>query len=800
MSRRSAGLPDLPEPDLTEHRLPPRHEFTVPAVHEPVRVRIDTWGVPHIDAADAHDAFLAQGFVAARDRLFQLDLWRRRGLGLLAEALGARYVARDRAARLVRYRGDLAAEWHAYGPGAQAAAEAFVAGVNAWIELTRTDPRLLAPEFGRLGFLPGRWRAEDLAVVRSHGRFGNVEQELARAMTLRDLGQRAEDLRRSREPAGPSVIPEGLDLTALGAQTLAVYREATGPVDLLGPGAAEPVSPAPATDAIRAEGDDGSNAWVLGPSRTATGRPILASDPHRAMTLPSLRYISHLRCPQFDVIGAGEPVLPGMSMGHNDHLAFALTIFPIDQEDLYVYELDPADPHRYRHDGEWHQMERVVESVPVAGSEDAEVELLFTRHGPVLAVDARRCRAVALRAAWLEPGMAPYLGNLQVMTARDAQSYVAALSHWGAPGANHVYACTDGTIGWQAAGRAPVRLGWDGTLPVPGDGRFEWHGFRSHREMPGLSDPPDAWFATSNEFNIGSRPEWLSLGLSRDWAPEGRHRRLAELLPRSESWTVRQCVELQRDVVSRYARQAVGLLRTLATEAAAADPATQAAWRGLCAWDGGMRAADHEPLLYDTWFRHHLRPVLIQRALAGELPERLVAEAVSRLCRVHEAMPDPRPTLRLLAEAVRTPAGRSAVLGSLGGAAEALAAMRDATGAAPRWGETRVSAPRHPLATAGDDWGSPEPRPLSGNAETVALAGFDEHGVQAIGASFSMVVDVGDWDASLAINSPGQSGDPRSDHYDDLHGLWHRGERFPLLYSEEAIARHTQRTLVLTPH
>ncbi|MGW7595518.1 penicillin acylase family protein, partial [Streptomyces rubiginosohelvolus] len=269
-------------------------------------IRTDRWGVPHIEASSADDAFLAQGWVAARDRLFQLDWWRRRGLGRTAEVLGTHYVERDRAARLFLYRGDIDEEWAAYGPRARSAVTRFVAGVNAWIAATVRDPGLLPPEFTELGYRPALW----------------------------EFGAEVEDLRRRRQPAVSPSVPEGLDLATVDPHVLDTYRLAMGPV---------------ATRPVPTRTLEGSNNWGVAGGRTMSGRPLLANDPHRAMSLPSLRYLVHLSCPEFDVIGAGEPALPGISIGHNGAVAFGLTIWPVDQEDLYVYEPHPDDDARYRY-------------------------------------------------------------------------------------------------------------------------------------------------------------------------------------------------------------------------------------------------------------------------------------------------------------------------------------------------------------------------------------------------------------------------------------------------------------------
>ena len=220
------------------------------------------------------------------------------------------------------------------------------------------------------------------------------------------------------------------------------------------------------------------------------------------MTLPSLRYLSHLSAPGFDVIGAGEPALPGISVGHNGHIAFGLTVFPVDQEDLYVYRTRPGHPLEYWYQDRWEPMRVVREQIPVRDGPPDEVELAFTRHGPVIRAVPEKDAAFAVRAAWLEPGMAPYLGSVEYMRARNMEQFTAALNRWGAPGENQVYADTEGNIAWKAAGLTPIRPNWDGTLPVPGDGRYEWAGFYDMDELPAEVNPARGWIVTANEMNL----------------------------------------------------------------------------------------------------------------------------------------------------------------------------------------------------------------------------------------------------------------------------------------------------------
>ncbi|MBO8196965.1 penicillin acylase family protein [Streptomyces smyrnaeus] len=763
--------------------------YEVPGLAQPVEILVDRWGVPHLYAASRTDLFLAQGFNAARERLFQLDLWRRRGLGLLSEVFGERYVEHDRAARLFLYRGDMAEEWAAYGPGTEEMARSFVAGINAYVAHARAADSL-PPEFTALGHTPAYWHHSDLARIRTHGLFYNLREEVARARTLRDFGPEVEELRKAREPEGHRLrVPEGLDLEVIPDDVLRVYDLATTP-----PWAAQ---------APPRQGLDGSNNWVLAPSRTATGRPLLANDPHRAITLPSLRYLAHLSAPGLDVIGAGEPALPGVCIGHNGHIAFGLTIFPIDQEDLYVYRTDPEDPHSYAYGDGWERMTCVTEQIPVRDAEPVEARLWFTRHGPLVREHPERQAAFAVRAAWLGPGMAPYLGSASYMGAESPDAFTAAMRRWGAPGENQVYAAPDGTIGWRPAGRVPRRRGWDGTLPVPGDGRYEWDGFLDADELPTERDPDQGWFATANQLNLPDDYPHHERPVTHDWYAPFRYQRCAEALAAWDDWTAEDCVRLQTDYVSLPARRVLPLLSGLKS----ADPRVRRGLALLHGWDGELRADSAAAALFEVWFRRHLRPALLRRALRDLVPEARLEDALARVLPVESDSGDPRVELRLLA-APGTDGERGELLtATLGEAVGAVAGLLGEDPDGWSWGALHRADPRHPVApllahqgvAEAPDWCTLDPLPRGGSGDTVGAAAYLPDFRQSAGASFRMVVDVGAWDNSLAMNSPGQSGDPRSPHYADLYEAWAADGAFPLVYSRSRVEQETTHRLVLEP-
>jgi penicillin G amidase len=571
------------------------------------------------------------------------------------------------------------------------------------------------------------------------------------------------------------------------------YQLATTPPDLsswaTGPGGFGPAA-------------GGSNNWAVSGRRTATGRPILANDPHRAVTAPSLRYLVHLVCPDFNVIGGGEPALPGISIGHNGRAAFGLTVFPADQEDLCVYQTD-AGGSRYRYRDGWEPMDVIRECVPVRGAEPAEVELKFTRHGPVVHEIPERQSAFSVRAAWLEPGMAPYLASVGLMLAGDWAEFRAGAASWGAPGENLIYADVAGTIGWQPAALIPVRRNWDGLLPVPGDGRYEWDGFVTAADLPGEVDPARGWLATANQRNVPPLPAG-GAEVAFEWAAPFRYLRIAEVLGDDRPLTVAGSAALQNDYVSMVARQLTGPLGRLRC-------ADQQAARGaamLSGWDGRMTASSAAAALFEVWFRSHLRPALFAVALAGQVPPGMLGQALELMTDHANVTGDARIVLALVEQAGTSPQARrrldSVFESSLAAAMRQLEDVLGTEAARWRWGALHQAIIEHPLAgqasAIGGELGRLGPQPRGGCGDTVGCTAYGRASLgQALGATLRMVLDVGDWDSSLAMNSPGQAGDPASSHYADLYAAWARDESIPLRYSRPRIEEVTEQRILLTP-
>jgi penicillin G amidase len=763
--------------------------LTVAGLKAPVDILVDHWGVPHIYARNEPDLFLAQGWNAARDRLFQIDLWRRRGLGQLAEVFGRAYVDDDRAARLFLYRGDLRAEWAAYGADARAVVGRFVAGINAYVDWLQQHPELLPPEFRLQNYQPARWTAEDLVRIRAHGLSRNLDSEVARAQVACRGDVAADRVRAPLAPPWKVEVSGGLD-PCLPRDVLKAFTLATRDFHLDAPAAPQRTAAAfePAAGAL-----EGSNNWVIAPSKSATGRAILANDPHRAFVQPSIRYLVGLDAPTLHAIGANQPQIPGVSLGHNDSIAFGYTIFPIDQEDLYVYELDPASAHAYRYRGRFEKFRTVREVIAVRDAAAVPVELEFSRHGPVIYVEPGKHRAFAVRTAWLEPGTSVYLGALAYLKARSLADFERAVDRWRAPSLNHLYADTRGTIAWLPAGLAPRRPNWDGLLPVPGDGRYEWQGFWARDDLPRRVNPKEGYLSTSNEMNLPAGYPYAKRRLGFEWTAAWRHLRIDAVLAALPKVSIEDSERLQTDQLSLPARRIVLALRELRSE----DADVRAALALLGRWDGVAAGDSAAAALYETWFTRHLRIATKNALLDPAVAPGVEAAHVDVVVDVIE---HPETWFSERAGERRD----ALVVATLGAAYRELRTHLGADPGRWRWDALHYNLAEHPFAAVVDEAERNRlnvgPFPVGGDPYVPSQSAYRAADFRDLsGPSVRVVIDVGNWDGSVAVNHPGQSGDPADPHYRDLAELWRRGEYFPLLYSRAAVERATERTLRLVP-
>jgi penicillin G amidase len=791
----------------------PAQVYSVEGLTEPVDILVDDYGVPHIYAGEHYDAFFAQGFNAARDRLWQIDLWRRKGLGQLSEVLGPAYVEQDRANRMFSYRGDIDAEWRAYGNDAKRLAESYTAGINAYIGLARENDELMPWEFEFLRYEPDTWAPEDVVRLRSHALVGNLTSEVDRAYMARDFGLRYEDIRQPLDAGWRTRIPKGLDLGLLPAEPealLEVYSLATRGVtfaeeDLSGFGATtldgQAVRPAGEADRPREgtppdDSEEGSNSFAVAPGRTAVDGPLIASDPHRVQAVPSLRYAAHLNAPGIDVIGAGEPGLPGVSLGHNQDIAFGLTVFDIDQEDLYVYRTRPGRPNEYRYRGRWVPMSVASEQIPVRGGGSETVEMKFTRHGPVIYEDPRRQVAFAVRTVWSGPGTSAYFGSVEYMRDAGWGGFLDSLDRWGTPGENHQYADAAGNIGWKPAGRTPVRRNWDGLLPVPGDGGYEWHGFYDMDKLPVSFNPDRGWLQTNNESRLfdehetGPLPEYVNRRIGFEAANPWRAQRTREVLAGMDQATQETMLALQTDHVSIPGRRITAAIADVSSE----NPAVRQALTVLREWDHEMSLDSAAAAIFDVWTDLHGVPgngFLGQALLAAAVDDPAAVAAIGRPASTTtvDMIENPGRWFGGDAVAVRN----AAIESSLAAAVQKLTADQGEDPTAWRYGFYNRQQLIHPLSNLVD----------AGTRQAIDIEPMEKGPVNETvgdeGASWRYIAEPGNWDDALAMNNPGQSGDPESPFYENLFVPWAEDQMFPLYYSREEVEANTALHIRLEP-
>lgn len=713
----------------------PRERVALRGLKQDVEILRDRWGVPHIYASSAGDLFFAQGYMAARDRLFQIDLWRRAGIGRLSEVLGPSTLSRDRLARLVRFRGNWKDEWQSYSPDAETIVNAFTSGINAYIgSLGGQRPA----QFEAAGYDPALWKPEDV-VSRIAGlvMVRNIPSEIQRSARGRKFGLEKEAAWFPPDPSIPLQLPAGLDLDDIAPEALDDYQSVLR--------------------ATTGDGDaGGSNNWVVDGTRAVSGKPLLASDPHRPITLPSLRKTVHLVAPGWNVIGAGEPALPGVALGHNEVMGFGFTIVGIDQADFYVERLNPDKLDEYWNQGAWKRMEIERETIPVKGSRGETVELRYTVHGPVLHLDRKRARALALKWVGAEAGGAGYLAALRLARARNWTEFLEAAGQYKVPSENLVYADRAGNIGWVAAGAAPVRKGWSGLFPVPGDsGKYEWDGYLPITAHPLLYNPPAHMIATANH-NI--LPANFGPTLSFEWAAPYRYQRVWELLHTKSVFSISDFQRFQHDVVSVPARRFQEFLKR---EIPRLSGRSKEAASAIVAWDRVLSAGSREALLYELW--------------------------VDSLYLVVFPTPQ-RPALSVLFSELETSAEARSALGPALEAAWVRAELRLGKDTSQwTWGAW------HQIR-----FGSVAKLPRPGDANTVNAASGAGL-MQTNGASYRQILDLSDWDQSVMTNVPGESGDPASPYYSNLLEEWHTGKYHPMVYSRRAVEAATAERIRLVP-
>ena len=762
-----------------------------------VTVRRDERGIPYIEAANEADLYFAQGYVTASDRLWQMELLRRTARGELAEIFGAgpQDFALESDKQHRRYGfAQLAEKQEALlPPKLRAALHAYASGVNAYAA-SLTDKQL-PPEFQILQLKPRPWRpADSLAIGKlfdenlstswptdvTRAAFAEMPPWLFARLfpetsPLDVLLVGSDRPAKNKTSSLPTAAPVGADTLRAVSDEEAVRRDALGRVGLY------------ALDCAA------SNNWVVSGKHTVTGKPLLANDPHLSSSAPSIWYMTHLATPDNRVAGVSVAGLPGVAIGHNEHMAWGVTSLEPDVQDLYVEKFDPANPRRYMTPAGWREAEVRREEIKVrksplgAATETVPFEVTVTRHGPVIL--EREGKRYALRWAALDPQANLAESFYLVNYARDFDGLRAAYRNYGGPAFNIVYADVRGHIGYQAVGRFPVRKTGTGTLPYDGstdDG--EWAGFVPYDAMPKVYDPPSGIIVTANSRITGADyPHKLTVMPLAAY----RARRIQDLLESRPRHSIQDFLNIQGDTYSisgaLFAREVAEVARE-DTSAEGKDEKWQRAVRLLSEWDAKIEPDSRAALLAS-----HMRDAFRRRAVAAAIgPELAKRYRFSNSDTLVDWLIEERPRewlpreFKSYAELLRA---------SLMEAREELTKELGADELKWTWGREMIVRFPHPLAGA----------PLVGQAFAVEpfpeRGGLSKHVTVNRGSAVSMrlVADPGDWDRTRQGIALGVSGLPSSPHWKDQLDDWRNVTPRPFPFTKAAVAAAAKETLVLEP-
>jgi len=762
----------------------PLHEGTlrVPLLQQPLRIERDANGIPHVIAASEHDAAFGLGFAHAQDRLWQMEMNRRIAAGRLSEILGSSALDTDRFLRTIGIRRAAERIYAGFDEENRAVADAYAAGVNSYLQ-SRSGPLPVEFVLTRAP-APEPWTAVDsigwsLIMAWDLARYSHTMElrrlELAQRFSVAEINDIFPPYPDERPPATADYV-ELYRLMGLRRTAAADTRGVLARVPQFGFGASD---------------DVGSNNWVAAGSRTVSGKPLLANDPHLGLATPSLWYFASLTAPGIDVIGATLPGVPGVLLGRTGRVAWAFTNTGVDQQDIYIERLNPDQPDEYATPEGWAPFVRRIETIRVKGGADVELLVRETRHGPVLSglasidkVFADPRHVLALRWTALEPTDRTFAGVRALNKAKSAADVEAALGQFDVVTQSAVFADVEGQIGMVVTGRIPVRRPDNdlrGIAPSPGwDARYDWAGFLPYEQVPRVRNPPGGVIVTANNRIVGDEyPHHLTY----DWFLPYRARRIAQLLDGRARHDVSTFKAIQADLRSQAALDLLERLK----DAHPVTAAGQDAMARLLRWDGTMRADRPEPMLFHAWMRELKRRIFEDDfgPLTAEYIEG--AERTPALLHVLSGRPTARDWCddRRTEQRVETCTVLAAE--SLDAAVAQLTSTSGRDVAGLRWGDAHQAIGEHrPLSNVGALAGLFELRTrYPGDTFTVNVGALshrpDAPFTTRHAASLRAIYDLGGPAAhSTWIHSTGQSGSPFSELYANMMPLWRDVEYVPM--------------------
>jgi penicillin amidase len=779
-------------------------EFTVPGLEQPVEIRRDKHGIPHIYAGSQADLFRAQGFVHAQDRLWQMEQNRRIARGTLAELFGEAALEADRFSRIVGFLRAAEAELAALDTETHQVLTWYAEGVNAYIA---ARPGRLAAEFNLLRAQPTPWTPLDTLAyskVVSWGLSINWESELARLRSLHGLDPAAAAELEPDYPAKTPIILEGVSSAAL------TRLLSTAGLLLNG------YEPLKAWLGASADGQ-GSNSWVVAPKASLNRRPLLCNDPHLALAVPGVFYENHLVAPDFEVSGVSFLGAPGVVIGHNEEIAWGITNALVDVQDLYLERPHPADATRFAYGDGWEAATVIEETIHVRRGQPHTERVVITRHGPLIdalvrpSANATPSEEAPLHLALCWTGHQPghiLRSVLRLNQAHTWDEFCAALADWSTPPQNVTFADARGNIGYLLAGAVPKRTHNLGLTPAPGWlADYTWQEFVPAAELPRLYNPPSGLIVTANHKIVGDDyPYFLGVEFDPGW----RAARIEERLLAKERHTLRDMEEMQLDTFSKYAQALTPWLTLLNSE----DPWEKAALVALRKWNFRMDSESEAPTVFTYWLITLLDMVFGDK-LGTPYPDYL---GISRtpLFLIH-GMTQHAETrlLELLDQAegsvwyMEAATGRTRTREELlqESLTRAIKLLREQTGDSTRlwsWGRVHQLRYVHPLGSVRllQNLFNRGPFPVGGDATSPNVTRQAPRlplSLVQVAAAYRQIFEVGVWDRSQSVINLGQSGHPLSRQYDDQMVLWREGLYHPMPWSEEAVRKATVEQIRLKP-
>jgi penicillin G amidase len=755
----------------------------LPGLRATTTIRRDANGITYVDASVDEDAFFAMGFCQARDRGFQMELYLRVARGTLAAALGAEMLPVDRLMRRIGFRHIARQQLALLGPRERAQLESFARGVNAGIERgAKEKPH----ELTLLGIEASPFEAADIIAVLQFFAFAlssNWDAELARLRIVRLDGVQALEALEACHPEWvrgiggiPALTASASALSA--AERLANDVAAVGKVVSLG---------------------GASNAWAVAPSRTATGRAILACDPHLTPTLPAPWYLMHVRTPAWAMSGAFFPGNPVPTFGHNEHVAWAMTAGHADNTDLFLEHVAP-DGRSVREGRTFRRCETRDELIAVKGGASVVEQVVVTPRGPIVspAIGGDDV-ALSLRGTWMAPRR---LGGYDVYRARSADEACASYASYPALSESRVFADTSGKIACHLVGDLPVRKKGAGMLPAPGwDARYGWEAEPLPWDaLPSVVAPSEGFVAAANQYP-GTSPRGAFLGA--DWLDGSRHARIVEILATRDDWDLDATSRLQIDRKTMLWPR----LRSTVLGAVCRSPrAHRRAFQWLEAWDGIVAPESTAAAIFEVFFAEIV--VRIAKAKAPRSWHSAIGEGTNVVL-PHGAM-----ALRRIDHAARLlvaqPPGFFAqgwpeeIVDAIATAMQTLRALAGEDDTRWAWGRVRPLFLVHAFGSKPplDRIWNRGPIAFGGDATTIpqGSVAFDAPLGNAIGIpNLRAVIDVGNWEASRWVLAGGQSGNPLSPHYDDMIDRWLRGDSVTIAWSPQSVRERADSELTLLP-